>query len=246
MATFFSSTDINTLEKEGKDTNHFLSLIVNNKGAYSAAITRQVKYVTKKFMTYSTFSSSEKTEIKKEEGSEIQAFDLKVEFAESDLWGLDKRITELQEKEEEEKRKEKEKKAKKDKSILLPDPSSNSFYPNYDWSEESGYPYGYGESYYDLYKDENDINKMVFVCLTGRFPTSDYEVKSFNPKGYVQTNKKKSITEKEATERVESATKNLWYPEEGMSYLLDELSGLPETKLVKTLANKIESLLIAK
>lgn len=43
MATFFSGTDLNTLEAEGKSTPHFLSLIVNNEGSYTAAITRQEK-----------------------------------------------------------------------------------------------------------------------------------------------------------------------------------------------------------
>ena len=43
MATFFSKTDIDTLLSEGQDTNHFVSLIVNNKGEYSAAVTRKIK-----------------------------------------------------------------------------------------------------------------------------------------------------------------------------------------------------------
>ena len=43
MSTFFSNTDINTLKSEGKDRVHFVSLIVNNEGTYSAAITRKIK-----------------------------------------------------------------------------------------------------------------------------------------------------------------------------------------------------------
>lgn len=43
MATFFSSTDVNTLQSEGSETIHFVSLIVNNAGEYNAAITRRVK-----------------------------------------------------------------------------------------------------------------------------------------------------------------------------------------------------------
>lgn len=42
MATFFSSTDTDTLRKEGNDQNHFVSLIVNNAGTYTAAVTRKV------------------------------------------------------------------------------------------------------------------------------------------------------------------------------------------------------------
>lgn len=40
--TFFSGTDIATLQEEGKDRNNFVSLIVNNKGTYTAAITRRI------------------------------------------------------------------------------------------------------------------------------------------------------------------------------------------------------------
>lgn len=43
MATFFSGTDTNTLKEEGRDRNHFVSLIVNNEGTYTAAITRRTK-----------------------------------------------------------------------------------------------------------------------------------------------------------------------------------------------------------
>lgn len=43
--TFFSGTDTNTLLEEGSDMNNFLSLIVNNAGKYTAAITRKVKHI---------------------------------------------------------------------------------------------------------------------------------------------------------------------------------------------------------
>lgn len=43
MATFFSGTDTNTLLAEGSDMNHFVSLIVNNAGKYTAGITRRAK-----------------------------------------------------------------------------------------------------------------------------------------------------------------------------------------------------------
>ena len=42
MSTFFSGTDVATLRSEGNDNNHFVSLIINNAGAYSAAVTRKV------------------------------------------------------------------------------------------------------------------------------------------------------------------------------------------------------------
>ena len=43
MATFFSGTDTATLQSEGSDMNHFVSLIVNNAGKYTAGVTRKVK-----------------------------------------------------------------------------------------------------------------------------------------------------------------------------------------------------------
>lgn len=43
MPTFFSGTDTATLREEGTDRNNFVSLIVNNAGTYTAAITRKVK-----------------------------------------------------------------------------------------------------------------------------------------------------------------------------------------------------------
>lgn len=42
MATFFSGTDLQTLQEEGATRNHFLSLIVNNEGTYTARITRKI------------------------------------------------------------------------------------------------------------------------------------------------------------------------------------------------------------
>lgn len=45
ISTFFSGTDLGTLQEEGSDMNNFLSLIVNNAGQYTAAITRKVKHI---------------------------------------------------------------------------------------------------------------------------------------------------------------------------------------------------------
>lgn len=42
MSTFFSGTDTDTLKAEGSSMPHFVSLIVNNKGEYTAAITSKV------------------------------------------------------------------------------------------------------------------------------------------------------------------------------------------------------------
>lgn len=62
MSTFFSSTDTSTLREEGNDRNHFVSLIVNNAGTYTAAITRKLsikKNVTSTY-TYKSFDDIEK------------------------------------------------------------------------------------------------------------------------------------------------------------------------------------------
>ena len=45
MATFFSGTDTATLSVEGNDMAHFVSLIVNNAGKYTAGVTRKYKCV---------------------------------------------------------------------------------------------------------------------------------------------------------------------------------------------------------
>lgn len=63
MATFFSGTDTATLREEGNDRNHFVSLIVNNAGTYTAAITRRLteKRVINTTFIYRTFDDVEKT-----------------------------------------------------------------------------------------------------------------------------------------------------------------------------------------
>lgn len=61
MATFYSGTDLNTLKVEGADRNHFLSLIVNNAGEYTAAITRKIKSISTgtSAVSYNTFGNIE-------------------------------------------------------------------------------------------------------------------------------------------------------------------------------------------
>lgn len=83
IASFFSNTDTDTLQSEGSDMNHFVSLIVNNAGKYTAGITRKVKLkqtINEEF-TYSTWgdksTSGNKTSIVEKEC--IQWFDLDIE-----------------------------------------------------------------------------------------------------------------------------------------------------------------------
>lgn len=49
---FFSGTDTSTLQAEGNDTNCFVSLIVDTKGTYQAAITRKVQRKTEVVTTH--------------------------------------------------------------------------------------------------------------------------------------------------------------------------------------------------
>lgn len=87
MSTFFSGTDTSTLKEEGIDRNHFVSLIVNNAGSYTAAITRKVKSVKtiNDNFSYPTFQdetiNSEK--IKVIEGEELEWYYLNIEFERS-------------------------------------------------------------------------------------------------------------------------------------------------------------------
>ena len=84
MATFFSGTDTATLQSEGSDMNHFVSLIVNNAGKYTAGVTRKAKLkqtVNEEF-TYPTWGdervSGNRTFIVEKEY--IQWFNLDIEI----------------------------------------------------------------------------------------------------------------------------------------------------------------------
>lgn len=80
--TFFSGTDTATLKEEGRDRNNFVSLIVNNAGTYTAAITRRIK--SKQVMesvSYEFFGDGEKQDTKEyvSDADEIEWFYLKIE-----------------------------------------------------------------------------------------------------------------------------------------------------------------------
>lgn len=82
MSTFFSGTDTATLKEEGRDRNNFVSLIVNNAGSYTAAITRRIK--SKQVMesvSYEFFGDGEKQDTEKyvSDADEIEWFYLKIE-----------------------------------------------------------------------------------------------------------------------------------------------------------------------
>lgn len=82
MSTFLSGTDLQTLKEEGRDRNNFVSLIVNNAGTYTAAITRRIKSKqVKESVSYEFFGDGEKHDTKEytSDANEIEWFYLKVE-----------------------------------------------------------------------------------------------------------------------------------------------------------------------
>ena len=114
MSTFFSGTDTNTLKEEGVDRNHFVSLIVNNEGTYTAAITRKFKAtrVIEEHFSYPTFEDTEVVNTKSYEVEieELQWFYLKIQFEkaeESFCEEINARLEEI-------------KKAKKEKAAKTP------------------------------------------------------------------------------------------------------------------------------
>lgn len=83
MPTFFSGTDTGTLREEGSSMNNFVSLIVNNAGKYTAAITRNVKAIkdVRASKSYQFFGEGEVdlgSSQYYEEGKEIQYFPLDI------------------------------------------------------------------------------------------------------------------------------------------------------------------------
>ena len=112
MGAFFSSTDTSTLRTEGNDTNCFISLIVDTKGTYQAAITRKVqtklKVTTEDLGTsYEFFGEGSKT-VQDEKGPIQQDYkddcfieyfmlDVEIEHVDNPLAYLDTRFDEIQE-----------------------------------------------------------------------------------------------------------------------------------------------------
>ena len=121
MSTFFSQTDTATLKEEGRDRNNFVSLIVNNAGSYTAAITRRIK--SKQVMesvSYEFFGDGEKQDTKKyvSDTDEIEWFYLKIE-KEGESYSFPDMAARLEE--------IKQAKAEKVKKAQIPSYSGNSY-----------------------------------------------------------------------------------------------------------------------
>lgn len=127
MATFFSGTDLETLRVEGNDRNNFVSLIVNNAGTYTAAITRKVKSRSiKEELSYEFFGSGEvqSTEEYVDESVKIEYFNLKIEKEGEvlEFINIKDRLEEIKKQKEEE-----------SKKVKIPSYSSSYGVPSYNF-----------------------------------------------------------------------------------------------------------------
>jgi hypothetical protein len=101
MQTFFSGTDTATLQTEGEERNHFVSLIVNNQGIYSAAITRRTKVKQKieEVFSYNTFEnhSINGTALREKEEEVFEWFSLNISLRSTIQEELDQQINKIRE-----------------------------------------------------------------------------------------------------------------------------------------------------
>lgn len=100
MGTFFSGTDQETLRTEGGEKHHFVSLIVNNAGKYTAAVTRKVSYnqsINEDLTYFSFFNKSKKlTRTRNVTTEEVEWFTLNINIEGSDSYkAFEDRIDEL-------------------------------------------------------------------------------------------------------------------------------------------------------
>lgn len=113
LGAFISGTDSNTIRAEGNDTNCFVSLVVDTKGTYVAAVTRKIQkkteVVTKNLGTSYEFfgdgtiqtgdnSMSESTQIVDNQVIEYFMLDVQIEHVDNPLEYLDTRFLEIEEK----------------------------------------------------------------------------------------------------------------------------------------------------
>jgi len=145
MSTFFSGTDTSTLQEEGSYKNNFVSLIVNNAGSYTAAITRHVfsEVTNNTTYTYEMFGDGVKTG--QEEGTEkkecIEYFMMEVHKPELPENKLDTRIDEVLEK-------------KRAASVKY----TGTYYPyNSVYNDRTSYDTAYGDAAF--YQGKQDTDK---------------------------------------------------------------------------------------
>ena len=209
MSTFFSGTDLNTLQEEGYHRNHFVSLIVNNEGEYTAAITRKINNVIiqKVISKYETFDNEEIEIVETDSSEEVEIVYniLKVTIENSNINKEDPLVIRYKEIAEEKLKKAEEAR----KKSVVPYTGYNRGYNAYG-SYNSNYgkhinsysnsnsnqvpPSSYKsnnkssvtqqdlfeDSYYDSYYDDVSLNTTTTIDLD--FETSDEEVKEIAAK----------------------------------------------------------------
>ena len=156
MGAFFSGTDTSTLREEGSDRVHFVSLIIDTKGTYQAAITRVVVEEMKAtgFIKYPTFNNKEVVGnpiTYSFNRKKIEYFMLEVTRPELEnpFQELSNRIKEVQE--------QKAKAAKAATPITYPVNKNESYT-------------GYNNNYLDPYKSNNTVpaNSISYQTNVGR------------------------------------------------------------------------------
>lgn len=181
MQTFFSNTDTATLKEEGMDRNNFVSLIVNNAGTYTAAITRRVKSKqVKESVSYEFFGDGERHDTKKHmtEGDEIEWFYLNIVKEEdtSSFQDMEARLEEIKKRKAE---KAKEAEMAKKQSFQVPkEPAQKSlFKDDFDFQDYTRVLGGRKEepeiSYGTVKFNRNTIKQLVLQLVTGSITVSD-------------------------------------------------------------------------
>ena len=162
MSTFFSGTDLKTLEKEGIDRNHFVSLIVNNAGTYTAAVTRNISVQETSFIRskYNTFNN---VEVEVDFDKKCEKEYNKIEYKELNIIqdGYDNSFQELDERLSEIKANKAAAKADKVKEVT----KQPTLFDGYDEDSYYGRNFGlknyYGGQFYGNYDDyDNDWFKI--------------------------------------------------------------------------------------
>lgn len=190
IMTFFSGTDTTTLKEEGMDRNHFVSLIVNNEGTYTAAITRKVKAtkLVEEHFSYPTFEDNEVVDIKsyEVENEELQWFYLKIEFEKTeDLFykEIDLRLTEIRKAKEEKARLAQQKSAYQERDLIPSTQVGKKITQSFvgqagpanliKREEELPFDYGYMDNtvevipYGHIKFNKNTIKSLVLQLITG-------------------------------------------------------------------------------
>lgn len=143
MATCPSGTDINTLKEEGNERIHFVSLIVNNAGTYSAFITRKCvsNKIIKETIKYKTFNGKEVSKDKEytEESINIKYSKMEIIKEDIDYSEIDARIAQIEEEKKQRELKRQEELKKQEKLMRQPDWVNNSFYYSKTFMPESPY-----------------------------------------------------------------------------------------------------------